>query len=158
MILWHAGLALAIVWNVFRDPALDHRLVVAGALLPDVVDLAWGRPAYAHTLLAPVVVLVAVMLGTRRRRTARRRLLAVPIGMFLHLVLDGIWMRPGLLWWPLFGPAFPPGRLVPSPGVALAEELAGAWALGWFVWRFRLREPQRRREFLHRGRLAAGSS
>ena len=84
MILWHAGLALAIVWNVFRDPALDHRLVVAGALLPDAVDLAWGRPVYAHTLLAPVVVLVAVMLGTRRRRTVRRRLLAVPIGMFLH--------------------------------------------------------------------------
>jgi hypothetical protein len=158
VILWHAGLALAIVWNVFRDPALDHRLVVAGALLPDVVDLAWGRPAYAHTLLAPVAVLVAVMLATRRHRRLRRRLLAVPIGMFLHLVLDGIWLRPGLLWWPLFGPAFPPARLVPPPGLAVAEELAGAWALGWFVWRFRLREPQRRREFLHRGRLAAGSA
>ncbi len=157
MILWHAGLALAIVWNVFRDPALDHRLVVAGALLPNVVDLAWGRPVYAHTLLAPVVVLVAVMLGTRRRRTVRRRLLAVPIGMFLHLVLDGVWMKPGLLWWPLFGTAFPPARLVPPPGLAVVEELAGAWAVGWFVWRFRLGERQRRREFLQRGRLAAGS-
>jgi hypothetical protein len=168
VILWHAGLALVIVWNVFRDSALDHRLVVAGALLPDVVDLLAGRPAYAHTLLAPVAVLVAVMLATRpgghprtsRRghRVVRRRLLALPIGMFLHLVLDGVWTKPGLLWWPFFGTAFPPASLVPPLPLALAEELAGAWALGWFVWRFRLREPQRRREFLHRGRLVPGSS
>jgi hypothetical protein len=158
VILWHAGLALAIVWNVFRDPALDHRLVVAGALLPDAVDLVSGRPAYAHTLLASVAVLIAVMLGTRGHRVVRRRLLALPIGMFLHLVLDGIWTRPALLWWPFFGLAIPSGRLVPPLGLALIEELAGAWALGWFVWRFRLREPQRRREFLHRGRLAPESS
>jgi hypothetical protein len=158
VILWHAGLALAIVWNVFRDPALDHRLVVAGALLPDVVDLISGRPAYAHTLLAPVAVLVVVMLATRGHRVVRRRLLALPIGMFLHLVLDGVWTKPGLLWWPFFGTAFPQARLVPPLKLALAEELAGAWALGWFVWRFRLQEPHRRREFLHRGRLVPGSS
>jgi membrane-bound metal-dependent hydrolase YbcI (DUF457 family) len=158
VILWHAGMALAIVWNVFRDPALDHRLIVGGALLPDAVDLVSGRPAYAHTLLASVAVLVAVMLGTRGHRAVRRRLLALPIGMFLHLLLDGIWTKPALLWWPFFGTAFPPARLVPPLGLALVEELAGAWALGWFVWRFRLREPQRRREFLHRGRLAPGSS
>jgi hypothetical protein len=158
VILWHAGLALAIVWNVFRDPALDHRPVVAGALLPDVVDLVWGRPAYAHTLVAPVAVLVAVMLGTRGHRAVRRRLLGLPIGMLLHLVLDGIWTKPALLWWPFFGTAFPPARLVPPLPLALAEELAGAWALGWFVWRFRLREPHRLREFLSHGLLVPESS
>jgi membrane-bound metal-dependent hydrolase YbcI (DUF457 family) len=156
VILWHAGLALAIVWNVFRDPALDHRLIVAGALLPDVVDLVSGRPAYAHTLLAPVAALVAVMALTRGRRAARRRLLALPIGMFLHLVLDGIWTKPQLLWWPFFGTAFPDGRLVPPLPLALAKELVGAWALGWFVWRFHLWEPQSRGEFLRSGRLLPG--
>ena len=155
MILWYAGLSLAIVWNVFRDPALDHRLVVAGALLPDAADAGFGRPAYAHTLGAAVVVLVAVMAGTRGRRAARRRLLALPIGMFLHLVLNGIWTRPKVLWWPLFGTAFPAGRLIPPFPLALGGELAGAWALAWFVWRFGLADRQRRREFLRSGRLVA---
>lgn len=153
MILWHAGLTLAIVWNVFRDPAVDYRLVVAGALLPDFVDLAAGRPAHAHTLLASALGLAVVMLATRRRRRARRRLLALPIGMLVHLVLDGIWTQPEVLWWPLLGTAFPEGGLVPSPAVGLAQELVGVWALGWFVWRFRLADAGRRRAFLRSGRL-----
>ena len=155
MILWYAGLALAIVWNVFRDPAVDHRLVVAGALLPDAVDLAAGHPAYAHTLLAPVVVLTVVMGATRGRRTTRRRLLALPIGMFLHLVLDGTWTRGEVLFWPFLGTTFPDGDLWPPLGLALLEELAGAAALVWFVRRFRLTDPAPRRAFLRSGRLVA---
>ena len=158
MILWHAGLALAIVWNVFRDPAIDHRLVVVGALLPDVVDVASGRPAHGHTLLAPVVLLAGVMLATAGRRAQRRRWLALPIGMFLHLVLDGVWARPEVLWWPAFGTDFPAGRLLPPLGLALAAELAGAWAVGWFVWRFGLVDPARRRTFLRSGRVRPGVS
>ncbi len=158
MVLWPAGVALGLVWLVFRDPAFDYRLVVVGAVLPEIVDAPLGGARYLHTLAACVLALAGVMLATRHRRRLRRHLLAVPIGMFLHLVLDGVWTKPGLLWWPLFGTAFPPARLVPPPGLALAEELAGSFALGWFVWRFRLREPQPRREFLHRGRLMVGSS
>ena len=158
MILWHAGLALAIVWNVFRDPAIDHRLVVAGALLPDLVDLSFGRPAFAHTLLGPTVVLLAVMVATRGRRRLRRRLLALPIGLFLHLVLDGSWMRPKVFWWPAFGTSFPDGRLLPEVPVVVLEELVGAWALGWLVYRFGLAGADARRAFLRSGRLEASVS
>ncbi len=155
MILWYAGLALVIVWNVFKDPAVDHRLVVAGALVPDAVDVVVaGHPAYAHALVAPVAVLTAVMVATRGRRVVRRRLLALPIGMFLHLVLDGTWTRSKVLWWPFLG-AFPDGRLWPPLGVALAEEVAGALALWWFVRRFRLTDPGPRSTFLRTGRLVA---
>jgi len=153
MVLWHAGLALAIVWNVFRDPAIDHRLVVAGALAPDAVDLIWGRRAAAHTLMAPVVVLSLVMLATRGRRLLRRRLLALPIGMFLHLVLDATWTETDLMWWPLAGWEFPAGRLVPAFPLVLALEIVGAWAVGWFVWRFALDRAEPRRYFLRSGRL-----
>ncbi len=155
MLLWYAGMALAIVWNVFRDPAVDHRLVVAGALLPDIVDVAAGHPAYAHALVAPVAVLIVVMAATRGRRVARRRLLALPIGMFLHLVLDGTWTRAKVLWWPFLGTTFPDGRLWPPLALAVAEELAGAAALWWFVRRFRLTDPAPRRAFLRSGRLQA---
>lgn len=158
MILWYAGLALVIVWNVFRDPAIDHRLVVAGALVPDAVDLVAGHPAYAHALVAPVAVLTAVMAATRGRRSARRRLLALPVGMFLHLVLDGTWTRSKVLWWPFLGAEFPAdGRLWPPLGLALAEEVAGGLALWWFVRRFRLTDPGPRRRFLRSGRLAPGA-
>jgi hypothetical protein len=167
LILWHAGVALAVVWNVFRDRAIDYRLVVVGSLLPDAVDLGFGHPAYAHTLAASALVLAAVMLLTRpagrggkasRRRLIRRRLLALPIGMFLHLVLDGVWARPELLWWPFFGARFPDAGLLPPLRLLVAEEIAGAWALGWFVWRFRLADPVRRRTFLRSGRLVGAES
>ena len=154
MILWYAGLALVIVWNVFKDPAVDHRLGVAGALVPDAVDLFAGHPAYAHALVTPVAVLTAVMAATRGRRVVRRRLLALPIGMFLHLVLDGTWTRSKVLWWPFLGMDFPDGRLWPPLGLALAEEVAGAVALWWFVRRFRLTDPEPGRTFLRSGRLA----
>ena len=155
MVLWFAGLALAIVWNVFKDPAIDHRLVVAGALLPDAVDLVAGHPAHAHALIAPVAVLALVMVATRGRRRLRRRLLALPIGMFLHLVLDGTWTRGEVLWWPFLGTDFPEGGLWPPLGLAALEELAGAAALVWFVRRFRLTDPANRHSFLRSGRLAA---
>lgn len=158
MVLWYAGLALAIVWNVFRDPALDHRLVVAGALLPDAADAAAGRPGLAHTLLAATAVLTLVMVATRGRRAARRRLLALPIGMFLHLVLDGTWTRSEVLWWPFLGTTFPDGRLWPPLGLGLAAEVAGVAALVWFIRRFRLTDDAARRAFLRSGRLVAAGT
>jgi len=136
VLLWFAGMAYLIVWSVFRDPRIDYRLVMAGALLPDVVDGPLGGPRYAHTLVVSVAALVVVMLVTRgpSRRALRRRALAVPIGMFCHLVLDGIWARTAVFWWPFLGDGLH-DRGLPSfdrPVVLLvAMELAGAAALVW---------------------------
>src|SRR4051812_13646421 len=91
MLLWFAGMAFVAVWMVFKDPAIDHRLVIVGALLPDAIDVWTGGRWVAHSVLFSVALLTVVMLGTRGRRLLRRQLLAVPIGTFLHLVLDGMW-------------------------------------------------------------------
>ncbi|MGQ0520853.1 MAG: hypothetical protein ACT4PX_06865 [Actinomycetota bacterium] len=156
MLLWFAGCSLLAVWQVFRDPAIDYRLVVAGAVAPDIVDVVLGGPRLLHTLAASVLLLVGVMLGTRGRRGARRRLLALPIGTFLHLVLDAMWARTPVFWWPAFGLSFAGGEL-PSlsrpPALVVAQELVGAAALYWWWRRFRLFEPERRRAFLRTGRL-----
>lgn len=156
MLLWFVGGSLLIVWQVFRDPAIDHRLIVAGALLPDVVDLPLSRPI-AHTLVFSVALLVSVMLGTRGRRHARRRLLAVPIGTFVHLVLDGAWTHTAVFWWPFLGDRLPAVGL-PSAArplvVAVVLELAGLAALVWAWRRFGLADPARREAFVRRGRLA----
>lgn len=157
MLLWFAGLSLVLVWQVFHDPAIDYRLVAGGALLPDMVDVLLGGPRYLHSLLFSVVLLAAVMVGTRGRRGVRRRLLALPIGTFLHLVLDAMWARTKVFWWPAFGLALPGGGLpgLSRPGAVLvAQEVAGAVALAWWWRRFRLAEPDRRRRFVRTGRLS----
>ena len=132
MLLWFAGLSVALVWSVFRDPRLDYRLVLVGALLPDLVDGAFGGARVMHSVVASVVLLVAVMVATTGRRPLRRRLLAVPIGTFAHLVLDGAWIRTKVFWWPFFGTSFE-GAGLPSferPVVLLVlMEVAGLVAL-----------------------------
>ena len=155
MLLWFAGGAFVIVWAVFKDPAIDHRLVIAGALLPDLVDVWTGGRWIAHTVLFSVVLLTVVMLGTRGRRLLRRQLLAIPIGTFLHLVLDGMWTDRNVFWWPVFGTSFG-DRSLPSIGRGWADvplELLGLVALVWAYRRFRLHEPERRTHFLRTGRL-----
>jgi hypothetical protein len=155
MLLWFAGMSVVAVWMVFKDPAIDLRLVIAGALLPDAIDVWSGHRWIAHTILASVVLLTVVMAMTRGRRRLRRQLLALPIGSFLHLVLDGMWTDRDVFWWPAFGSDFGE-RDIPSIARGLGDlplEIIGAVALVWAWKRFRLGEPERRRYFLTTGRI-----
>jgi hypothetical protein len=156
MVLWFAGMSFLAVWLVFRDPAIDHRLVIAGALLPDLVDAPTGGRWFGHTLLASVLLLAVVMLGTRGRRRLRRQLLALPIGTFLHLVFDGMWTDRERFWWPFFGTDLA-DRSLPSVarglGVDVFLELIGLAVLVWAWRRFRMDRPANLRRFLTTGRL-----
>ncbi len=155
MIFWPAGVALGLVWLVFRDPAFDYRMLVVGALLPDLVDARFGGARVGHTLVGAVIVLTAVMVATRGHRHVRRSLLAVPIGMFAHLVADGMWARTETFWWPFFGRPLT-GRLPAldhGPAVLVIEELLGALVVAWCWHRFRLSDAAVRRKFLRTGHL-----
>jgi hypothetical protein len=156
VLLWFAGLSFVLVVAVFRDAALDERLVMGAACLPAVLDLAIGGVRLLHTLVFPIGVLTLVMLGTIGRRSARRRLLALPIGFFMNLVLDGMWSSTRLIVWPLSGLSFgdePLPTLHRSVLLKVLMELAGVGALAWQVARFRLLDPVNRDRFLHQGRL-----
>lgn len=152
---WPAGVAVGLSWLVFRDPAFDYRLVVVGAVAPDLVDGPFGGVGIAHTLLFAVAVLTVVMLATRSRRRLRRSLLAVPIGMFCHLVADGMWARAEAFWWPFLGRSL--GGRLPAldrgGAVLVAQELAGLAVLAWCWRRFRLGDAGVRRAFLRTGHL-----
>jgi hypothetical protein len=154
MFLWFAGGAVLIVWFVFRSPAIDYRLIVLGALLP-LAELPFGSPRVLHSLTGAAVALAVVMVITPRRRLVQRRLVAVPIGMMLHLLLDGVWTNTQAFWWPFAGFAWSDERL---PELArgpfdIVLELVGAAALWWCYRRFRLYEPERRARFLRTGRI-----
>ncbi|HSL57402.1 MAG TPA: hypothetical protein VK866_06135 [Acidimicrobiales bacterium] len=155
MLLWFAGLGFVSVVLVFRSPALDYRMVVLGSVLP-LVEALTGGPKVLHTLLGPVVVLTVVMLATRNRRLVRRRWLGLPIGLFVHLVLDASWADRDLFWWPAFGWSFPTTQLPELErglGAIVVMELIGAAAIVWSWRRFGLDDPARRELFVRHGRL-----
>jgi hypothetical protein len=170
VIVWHLAGSLFLFRWVFRDPAVDVRFLVAGALLPDLIDLSLGTIVMAgrystgelwmHTLLAPSLVVVVILLGTRRS-ALRRRWMALAVGMLLHLLLDGMWTDPAVLFWPFFGD-FPPGPRPYWPGVwdrALSDpwrwaaEVVGVVYLVVLWRRHGLGRPGRWRELTRTGVL-----
>ena len=159
MLLWFVFGAIFGVWNVFQSPGLDFRLIAAGALLPELLDLPFRAQAYAHTLLAAVAALAITMLATsgRGRRLARRRALGLPIGWFAGLVLSASWAHKEVFWWPAFGAARPDAALFAAWPVVVLEELLGLAAAAWAWSRFGLADPQRRRELLRTGRVTIAS-
>jgi hypothetical protein len=155
VVLWFSGTAFLAVWLIFRDPAFDYRLVIVGALLPDVVDAAFGGAALLHSVLGGILLLVVVMVVTIGRRSLRRHLIALPIGTFLHLVFDGAFTTSQAFWWPLAGGSLAEHPLpVASRGWwNLLLEAIGLVILVWAWRRFGRADARRRRLFLRQGRL-----
>jgi membrane-bound metal-dependent hydrolase YbcI (DUF457 family) len=152
VILWYAAPAVLGAWAVLRDPRFDYRLAALGALLPDVLDLPFGHRAVAHTLVFAVGALVLVMAATVHRRPLRSRLLAVPVGLFAHLVLHGVVGRSALFYWPFLGD-WGALSLAPSAAGVLVRESVGVVAAVWIWRRFGLADDTRRGAFLKSGRL-----
>ncbi len=154
MFFWFAGMAIVTVSIVFDSPSLDYRLILLGAVLPSVEVLS-GSAWILHTLAAPVVVFAVVAVALQGKRLAQRRWISFPIGLFVHLVLDGTWSRTKLFWWPAFGNVLGEGQ-APEAGrswVLLVLELVGLVALGW-TWRNNdLGNPANRKRFLSTGNL-----
>lgn len=155
MLLWFVGTAVLSVWFVFRDPLFDYRLLCVGALLPDLIDICFGGARALHSVVASVGSLVVVVAASAGRKRWRKRALALPIGMMMHLIYDGAFTNSKLFWWPIGGTAFDQTAL-PSVGrgwLNLPLELLGAVAIVW-IWRtFGLASRSRRCNFWRTGQL-----
>jgi hypothetical protein len=155
MILWFAGLSLVLVWAVFQSPALDYRLVMLGSVL-QVGEVVLGGPRLLHTLVFAAVVLFAIVAATPNKRLLRRRLIGLPIGLLMHLLLDGIWATREVFWWPFFGTDFGAGQVPELDrgwAVPLALDAIGLVCLVWAWKRFGLDDPTRRSRFFRTGQL-----
>src|SRR5690606_35488760 len=99
-------------------------------------------------------LLALAMVLTPRRRLVQRRLVAIPIGVFLHLLLDGVWVDTDAFWWPFTGLVWSDARQpeLARGGYDVVLEVAGAAALWGCGRRFRLDGPDRRRRFRRTGR------
>lgn len=171
MVLWHLAAVLWLFRWVFRDPKVDIRFLLAGALIPDLVDLTVGTllfpdrfssgELFFHSLTVVTAYGLFVLLGTRRGRR-RRAFMALAVGWMLHLLIDGLWTTPEVLFWPFFGWDLPGGLAPYWPEAwqrALADpwrwvlEGAGALYLAALWRRLRLGEDERRRVLISTGRL-----
>ncbi len=152
MLVWFCAASVAVVWLVFQSPAIDYRMVMAGAVL-GTVEIPFGAGPL-QSLLCGVVVLAVVMLATIGRRLARRRWLGIPIGMLLRLLLDGSFMNDTVFLWPTKGWAFVGEHPVVTRGIwSVVLELAGILIAIWLVGVFGLGDPERRRRFVTTGQL-----
>jgi hypothetical protein len=153
--VWFAALSFLIVVLVFDSAAVDYRWIMLGAVLP-VGEALVGGPYGLHTLLGSVVLFGVVVVATRGRRLVARRLVGLPIGTFLHLVLDGTWTRAKLFWWPFLGAGQLGTGRVPEfdhVGVSLVLEAVGVLVAAWLIRRYALTDAVRRARFLRTGRL-----
>lgn len=170
MLFWHLGANLWLFRWIFRDPKVDIRFLLFGAILPDLIDLPLGTwvfaerystgELWAHSLTLPTIYMIGVLLLTRRGRR-RRAFMAVGVGWLFHLMLDGMWTGQEVLFWPFFGD-IPPGE---APFWPLAwerawsdpwrwvKELAGLGYLVWLWVGLGLGTAERRHQILKTGRL-----
>ncbi len=98
--------SLASFWG-----SMDYRLLMVGALLPDLIDkslstvlfgdlFVHGR-ASAHTLVWLAVISVAGLCLYIRKY--RAWLLSLAFGTLMHMILDQMWVFPGIFFWPACG-------------------------------------------------------
>ncbi len=168
MLFWHAGATVAFVRYAFRDPMMDLRFLLLGALLPDLIDLpvgivAWDRfesvRLFAHSVLFFAAVLVVVLVFTSRG-PRRKQWILLSVGSIAHLALDAMWAEPSTLWWPFLGwePATTGfdtygaylGELLANP-VMWVGEAVGLVYLGTLLARARLSDREARTRFLRTG-------
>jgi len=150
VILWHLGVAAALVYVTLGRRRIDFRMIGLGAVLPDLVDLGGRR--IGHSLLAAVVVTVVVILSTRGER--RLSLFGLGVGWLLHLVGDAMWELPKTFLWPAFGGDL--GNTASDYSLSLwplLGEVAGALILWWFWVAFEMSKDDRFRTFLRDGHL-----
>jgi hypothetical protein len=171
VLLWHVGAIVFLFRWIFRDPKVDVRFLIFGAVLADLIDMPTGTvlladryatgELWAHSLLIPTIYMGVVLLATRRGRQ-RRAFMAVGVAWLFHLLIDGMWTEPEVFFWPFFGWELPAGE---APYWPLAWERAmndpwrwildgiGAVYLIWLWFAQGLNVADRRRATLATGRL-----
>ena len=156
-------------WFASLARHIDIRILLLGALLPDIIDKPLGHllfretfssgRIFGHTLVFLLVISLAGLWLYRWKN--KNWLIVLSFGTFTHLVFDQMWLTPGTLLWPLFGWEFDKVvldhwlrstlvGLLTNPGVYIPEIIGGT-VLG--IFGLSLLRQGRLRGFLRMGRV-----
>ena len=97
--------------NASLQGLFDLRWWITGSILPDIIDKPLGfflfnnGRIYSHTLLFAVLIFTAGLCLALSHR--KKWLLGLSFGIFIHLILDFIWLNPQTFLWPFQGLYFP---------------------------------------------------
>lgn len=164
---------LILLVNKILKIKIDYRLVILGALLPDIVDKPLGRyifvdyfengRIFGHTILfLTVITLAAIYINKRYNIPA---LFSLSLAVFSHLIADVMWFDPRTLFWPLLGLRFPRGRdmgdytiymiskITDHPYSASLYILITLLIFGALAYYFKLYDLERFKKFILQGSL-----
>ena len=160
MLFWFVATAIWSVWFVFRDPKFDYRVLAISAVLPDLFDGIRGSVGPFHSVATSIAVLFLIMIATAGRKPIRQRLLAIPIGMFMHLIFDGAFSNAETFWWPFMGANLSDEPLPSVDRGLLNLPLEIVGIVGCVIaWRyFALADKSRRISFFKTGSLTRNQS
>jgi len=148
---------------------IDYRVVLLGSLLPDIIDKPVGAflfrstfhntRIFAHTLIFSVLLLATGIFMLYKYR--KNNILIIGTCTSFHLILDSMWLYPGILFWPYFGFRFPQReegnwlnsdliRLISDPGYWLPEVIRFIIIAYFFI---RLVKNKQIKAFLYEGKL-----
>lgn len=157
---------------------IDYRIVMVGAMLPDIIDKPIGAyffrstfhnsRIFSHSLLFSVMLMILGSYYFNRRknnnifnRRKNNNVFILGICSLIHQVLDSMWLYPGILYWPAYGWKFPTrpegnwvesslSKLLTDPYVYIPEIIGAAIIVHYAV---RIIKKGTIKEFLKYGRL-----
>ncbi|GKU31651.1 metal-dependent hydrolase [Clostridium folliculivorans] len=119
MFFGHVGITTALVKSIDDNldsfDSIDYRFVLAGSILPDLIDKplavvflvghAQSFRFFAHTLIFSVI-LVIIGIGCYIIKN-RNNILMLGICSLIHTILDLSWVFPKIYFYPFLGLRFP---------------------------------------------------
>ena len=97
---------------------IDYRLILAGALLPDLIDkplvflvgpgfVNSSLRSVGHSVVGGLLLLTIAWVVTRRWQRAATG--GFGVALVAHLLMDRMWRMPEVLFWPVLGFVLPAG-------------------------------------------------
>jgi inner membrane protein len=148
---------------------IDYRVVLVGAILPDIIDKPIGAylfrstfhnsRIFAHTLAFSAILIFIGLYRLFKQR--KNNILILGLCTSIHLILDSMWLYPGILLWPCYGLRFPQRaegnwissdivRLITDPSYYLPE-IIGFAIIGYYFWG--LVRNKQVKSFISKGKL-----
>jgi membrane-bound metal-dependent hydrolase YbcI (DUF457 family) len=150
---------------------IDFRIVIIAAMLPDIFDKLVGMlffkeefsngRIFTHSMLIVGIFSICLFILGKAKLWSHLKSFGYIIPVWLHLLLDWMWVEPKTLFWPFLGTDFPRidvefsdyfTFLFSKPAVFLGE-IIGALIIVALIYRHRLYTKSNLMNFLRNGRL-----